>query len=59
MKFILYLLRRQLSTPILFVCLWWLADTNGWVATVTANLIGGSIFYWVDRWIFRHSRRYR
>jgi len=56
-KFLLYLLRWQLSTPILFVCLWWLADTSGWLATITANLIGGSIFFWVDRWIFR--RRYR
>lgn len=59
MKFILYLLRWQLSTPVLYICLWWLADTNGWLATFTANLIGGSIFFWVDRWIFRHSRRYR
>lgn len=56
MRFLLYLLRWQLSTPILFICLWMLADVNGWVATITANLIGGCIFYWVDRWIMTRSR---
>ena len=49
-RFILYLLRWQLSTPIL-----WLAvrrfGTGIW-ATVLANLIGGAIFFWVDRFIF-------
>ena len=56
MRFLLYLLRWQLSTPILFICLWFLADVNGWVATITANLIGGCIFYWIDRWIMTRSR---
>ena len=23
------------------------------VATIVANLIGGCIFFWVDRWIFK------
>jgi DNA-directed RNA polymerase subunit RPC12/RpoP len=49
-KFILYLLRWQLSTPIL-----WLVVRNmgaGIWATVVANLIGGAIFFWVDRFIF-------
>ncbi len=49
-KFLLYLFRWQLSTPIL-----WLVVRNlgaGIWATVTANLIGGSIFFWVDRFIF-------
>jgi len=49
-RFSLYLLRWQLSTPIL-----WLVvrqfGTGVW-ATVLANLIGGSIFFWVDRFIF-------
>ena len=49
-RFILYLIRWQLSTPIL-----WLVVRNlgaGFGATVIANLIGGSIFFWVDRFIF-------
>ena len=49
-RFVLYLFRWQLSTPIL-----WLAVKNmgtGIWATVIANLIGGAIFFWVDRFIF-------
>jgi DNA-directed RNA polymerase subunit RPC12/RpoP len=48
----LYLIRWQLSTPILAVALIWLASMNKWVATIIANLIGGLIFFWVDRFIF-------
>ena len=49
-RFMLYLIRWQLSTPIL-----WLVVRNlgaGLGQTVIANLIGGSIFFWVDRFIF-------
>jgi hypothetical protein len=49
-RFVLYLLRWQLSTPIL-----WLVVRNlgaGIGATVIANLIGGAIFFWVDKFIF-------
>jgi len=49
-RFILYLVRWQLSTPIL-----WLVVRNlgaGLWQTIVANLIGGSIFFWVDRFIF-------
>lgn len=49
-RFTLYLLRWQLSTPIL-----WLVVKNlgvGLWPTVLANLIGGTIFFWVDRFIF-------
>jgi putative flippase GtrA len=52
-KYGFYLLRWQLSTPILAVVLWWLGGLNVWVATIVANLIGGLMFFWVDRWIFR------
>jgi len=48
--FALYLLRWQLSTPILWLVLY-LLGSSVW-ATVVANLIGGCIFFWVDRWIF-------
>jgi hypothetical protein len=49
-RFILYLVRWQLSTPIL-----WLAVRRlgtGLDATVIANLVGGAIFFWVDKFIF-------
>jgi len=55
-KYFLYLVRWQLSTPILAVCVYYLTRSIGatWT-TVIANLIGGLIFFWVDRWIFRHT----
>lgn len=52
-RYFLYLCRWQLSTPILAIVLVWLSSSNQWVATVVANLIGGLIFFWVDRFIFR------
>ena len=54
-KYLLYLLRWQLSTPILAICLIWLADLGELWATVVANLIGGCLFYFVDKWIFKKS----
>jgi hypothetical protein len=45
-----------LSTPILAVVLIWLVSLNQWVATAVANLIGGLIFFWVDRFIFTSSK---
>ncbi|HAR96849.1 MAG TPA: hypothetical protein DCR97_12935 [Deltaproteobacteria bacterium] len=52
----LYLIRWQLSTPILALVLLWLSTTNKWTATIIANLIGGLIFFWVDRFIFTTPR---
>ena len=52
-KYIFYLIRWQLSTPILAVVLILLAKMPTIAATVIANLIGGLIFFWVDRFIFR------
>jgi hypothetical protein len=51
-KFIIYLIRWQLSTPILAITMVLLANFNTWVATILANLIGGCIFFFVDRIIF-------
>ncbi|MDD5012640.1 MAG: hypothetical protein PHQ66_03300 [Candidatus Nanoarchaeia archaeon] len=51
-RYFLYLVRWQLSTPILAIVLIWLSTWNQWTATVIANLIGGLIFFWVDRFIF-------
>ncbi|MDR3232454.1 MAG: hypothetical protein LBT46_02085 [Planctomycetaceae bacterium] len=53
-KYVFYLFRWQLSTPILAVVLIALHRYfNDWVITVIANFIGGLIFFWVDRIIFR------
>ena len=55
-KYALYLLRWQLSTPILAVCVYYLTQSLGATCTtILANLIGGVIFFWVDRWIFRNT----
>jgi hypothetical protein len=48
----LYLVRWQLSTPILAGVLYLLSTTGELFATVIANLIGGLIFFWVDKFIF-------
>jgi DNA-directed RNA polymerase subunit RPC12/RpoP len=48
----LYLLRWQMSTPILAGCLMVLKSVNNLTSTIIANLIGGLIFFWVDKFIF-------
>lgn len=52
-KYIFYLFRWQLSTPVLSIVLIWLASLNKWLAAAIANLIGGIIFFWIDKWIFK------
>ena len=51
-KYLLYLLRWQLSSPLLAICLYFLKFGTFW-NTVVANLIGGMIFFEVDKIIFR------
>lgn len=55
-RYILYLIRWQLSTPLLAVVLIWLSGLNVTVATIISNLIGGLIFFWIDRWIFKDKK---
>lgn len=56
-QLIIYLLRWQLSTPILALSIFILTVyMNELWATVIANLIGGLIFFWVDRLIFKEGR---
>jgi len=52
-QYLAYLLRWQLSTP-LFVVILMLLDSCGdyWLKVGLANLVGGLIFFWVDRMIF-------
>lgn len=51
-QYLMYLFRWQLSTPILAIVLIWMSGYNQWTATIVANLIGGIIFFWVDKHIF-------
>ena len=51
-RYLLYLIRWQLSTPILAAVLYFLASMSALTATIIANLIGGLIFFWVDQFIF-------
>jgi hypothetical protein len=53
-KFLLYLIRWQLSTPILALCLNNLSFSTT-VNTIIANLIGGAIFFWIDKLIFKEK----
>lgn len=50
MKLILYILRWQLSTPILAIIVYYLNDRLGsLITTVIANFIGALIFYSLDK----------
>ena len=54
MKLLFYLLRWQASTPILSLVIYLTIDKWGNLAsTILANLIGGLIFYKVDKLIFK------
>ena len=54
-KYCIYLLRWQLSTPILAIVLFLLNNYNVTIATIIANLVGGLIFFWVDKFIFKEN----
>jgi membrane protein YqaA with SNARE-associated domain len=54
-RFFIYLLRWQLSSPILALCLSWLEPYNVILASIIANLIGGCIFYFIDKLIFKEK----
>ena len=53
-SYILYIFRWICSTPILALVLY-LLNTSELIETIVANLIGGMIFYWVDRKIFKEG----
>ena len=56
LKYLIYLIRWQLSTPILSLVLILLKQVPTIWATVIANLIGGLIFFWIDRFIFNKRK---
>lgn len=55
-KFVLYIIRWECSSPILALCLIWLEPVGAVWATVIANLIGGCLFFFVDRYIFGEKK---
>lgn len=56
-QYLIYLLRWQLSTPLLALSIFiFTIYTNEFVATIIANLIGGLIFFWIDKLIFNHNK---
>ena len=54
-RLLLYLGRWQLSTPVLAAVVWAL-PWGSWVSAVLANLVGGLLFYGVDRRLFGGKR---
>ena len=54
-KYILYLLRWELSTPILAIVLYNLPFST-LINTIIANLIGGMTFFWIDNLIFKEGK---
>jgi len=55
-QYFIYLIRWQLSTPILAIVFILLTTINQFIAAIIANLIGGLIFYWVDKSIFQTGK---
>ena len=60
-RFILYLLRWQLSGVVLAPVLALMTSRPLWepsivAATIVANLIGGTVFFWVDKKIFKEIK---
>ena len=59
LRYLLYLIRWQCSTPILAPVVAYFkhspslfGTTEDWIGSAVANIIGGLIFFWVDRFIF-------
>jgi membrane protein YqaA with SNARE-associated domain len=55
-RYFLYLARWQLSGIVLAPVLYLMTGANPMesaIATIVANLIGGMIFFWIDRRIFK------
>jgi hypothetical protein len=62
-RLFLYLIRWQLSTPILAPIVAWFTHSGSifgskesWIGSAVANLIGGVIFFWIDKFIFTSSK---
>jgi len=54
-KYIIYLVRWQLSGLIIAPCIYFLHG-NAILSSVVGNLLGGIIFWFVDKWIFSKKK---
>jgi hypothetical protein len=52
-RFLIYLFRWQLSTLVLAPVMWGLQGFNVWLIAGVSNLIGGCLFYLIDKRIFK------
>lgn len=52
-QYIIYILRWQMSSPLVAFCLWYFGGLGIIWATIISNLIGGLVFFWVDKKIFK------
>ncbi len=57
-QYFLYLTRWQLSSPILFLCISLLHELSAIWQTIIANLIGGCLFYFIDKYIFNITKKF-
>jgi uncharacterized membrane-anchored protein len=53
MQYLFYILRWQLSTPLLYLVISVINVDSNLIKTIIANFVGGCIFYHVDKIIFR------
>lgn len=56
-KFLLYLLRWELSTITLAPCIAFFGGLGTIPATIIANAVGAAVFFWVDRLIFKDDKK--
>lgn len=55
-KYMVYLLRWQLSSPIIAGVSFLMGERNPLLVAFVANLVGGLVFFWVDRRIFESQK---
>jgi len=51
-KFLLYVLKWEMGTPVIAITLKLLSIDNIWIKTIIANIIGAIIFFPIDNMIF-------
>jgi membrane protein YqaA with SNARE-associated domain len=54
-RYFMYIGRWQMSSFVLFPIIYLLND-KPLLATILGNLVGGMIFWYVDKWIFRSKK---
>jgi hypothetical protein len=55
-RFLIYFFRWQISSLILAPCIYIFSDSII-LAAICSNAIGASIFWWIDKWIFKERNK--